>query len=118
MNRPVNALVVGNDVPVVMCSLHDDYVEETQVIFMHGGRGRESKFACFACMWHSAEVWRETGCEFCVMTADRIQGAIQHYIDTGEPFTLPSVPTEELPPHRADCRFVHDTLPGQAQATS
>lgn len=113
MNRPVNALVVGNTEPLAWCSLHEDWVAESQIVMMHGGRGREPKGTCIPCMFHTAEAWRETGCPFCVMTADRVQGAIEAYMATGQPITLPEVPSEELPAHSPDCRFAYDVLPGQ-----
>lgn len=106
-------LLVGTDEPLVWCSLHEDYVGESQAVTTHGGRGREAKVTCLACMFHSAEAWRETRCPFCVMTADRVQGAISAYLETGEPVHLPEVPTDQLPAHRLGCRFAYDVLPGQ-----
>lgn len=102
-----------DDNPLVVCSLHQDYVAESEVITLHGGRGREAKVVCLSCIFDSAQAWHETGCPFCVSTAERVLGAIDVYIATGEPFTLPEVPSDELVAHSKDCRWVDDVFEGQ-----
>jgi hypothetical protein len=99
---------------LVRCSVHEGYVDRSEAITLHGGRGGRSSVTCIRCMLRSTQAWQETGCPFCLGAANRMQAAIETYVATGEPFTLPEVRAEELPAHDPNCPWVDDVLPGQA----
>lgn len=111
-DRPVNALVVGWVPKSAWCGLHDDYVPESQIVVMHGGRGRLPTSTCLDCMERSLRAWAATECPFCVLTAERMQGVIDEYRKTGKPISLPAVPSEELPAHKPGCLWEYDVLDG------